>query len=120
MSTNPSTTVESAGADGGPLPPHVRPTDDILKELQVDPLMGLTVQRAAKVLAENGPNRLKPPKPPSKLKIFLAQITNAMTIVLLAAMAVSFGTKDWIAAGVIGALVALNVSVGFSRKSENK
>ena len=39
-----------------------------------------------------------------------------MTIVLLAAMAVSFGTMDWIAAGVVGALVALNVYVGYSRK----
>jgi magnesium-transporting ATPase (P-type) len=38
-----------------------------------------------------------------------------MTIVLLAAMAVSFGTQDWIAAGVIAALVILNVSVGFSQ-----
>lgn len=40
-----------------------------------------------------------------------------MTIVLLAAMAVSFGTQDWIAAGVIAALVILNVSVGFSQVS---
>lgn len=98
------------------LPPHVRPADQILKELGVDVSWGLSVQRAAKVLAENGPNRLKPPKPPSRLKILLGQITNAMTIVLLAAMAVSLGTKDWISAGVIGALVALNVSVGYSRK----
>jgi hypothetical protein len=30
-------------------------------------------------------------------------------------MAVSLGTQDWIAAGVIGALVTLNVSVGYTR-----
>jgi magnesium-transporting ATPase (P-type) len=31
---------------------------------------------------------------------------------LVAAMAVSFGTMDWISGGVIAALVILNVSVG--------
>jgi hypothetical protein len=40
-----------------------------------------------------------------------------MTIVLLAAMIVSFSTMDWIAGGVIAALVILNVSVGFSQVS---
>jgi P-type Na+/K+ transporter len=99
------------------IPPHVRPVDQILKENEVDIAWGLSVQRAAKLLAENGPNQLKPPKPPSRMKIFLGQITNAMTIVLLAAMAVSLGTKDWISAGVIAALVFLNVSVGYSRES---
>ena len=51
------------------------------------------------------------------LNLLGRQIVNAMTIVLLAAMAVSFGTQDWIAAGVIAALVILNVSVGFSQVS---
>lgn len=36
-----------------------------------------------------------------------------MCLVLLASMAVSFGTQDFIEAAVIGALVVLNVSVGF-------
>jgi magnesium-transporting ATPase (P-type) len=99
------------------IPPHVRSADQILKENGVDVAWGLSVQRAAKVLAENGPNRLKPPKPPSRMKIFLGQITNAMTIVLISAMSVSAGTRDWISAGVIAALVLLNVSVGYSRES---
>jgi len=98
-------------------PPHVRPSEDILKEFGVDPSKGLSIERAALLLSENGPNRLKPPIKPSKWKILLGQITNAMTIVLLGAMAVSLGTQDWIAAGVIGALVALNVSVGYTRTS---
>jgi magnesium-transporting ATPase (P-type) len=96
-------------------PPHVKSADDVLKEFNVDPTMGLSVERAADLLAKNGPNRLKPPPKPSRLKIFLGQIMNAMTIVLIGAMAVSVGTNDWIAAGVIGALVVLNVSVGYSR-----
>ena len=38
-----------------------------------------------------------------------------MTLVLIAAMAVSFGTQDFIAGGVIAALVILNVTVGASQ-----
>jgi P-type Na+/K+ transporter len=121
MSTSPSTTVinkEMATIPaGGYVPPHVRPSEDLLKEFNVDPAKGLSTERAALLLAENGPNQLRPPTRPSKLKILLGQITNAMTIVLLGAMAVSLGTQDWIAMGVIGALVTLNVSVGYVRTS---
>jgi Na+-exporting ATPase len=35
-----------------------------------------------------------------------------MTLVLIAAMAVSFGTQDFISGGVIAALVVINVGVG--------
>ena len=35
-----------------------------------------------------------------------------MTLVLISAMAVSFGTMDWVSGGVIAALVILNVGVG--------
>jgi Na+-exporting ATPase len=121
MSTSPSATgINKEKASIPPWgygPPHVRPSEDLLKEFNVDPTKGLSTERAALLLAENGPNRLKPPTRPSKLKILLGQITNAMTIVLLGAMAVSLGTQDWIAMGVIGALVTLNVSVGYKRTS---
>lgn len=46
-------------------------------------------------------------------KILGRQLANAMCLVLLASMAVSFGTQDFIEAAVIGALVVLNVVVGF-------
>jgi P-type Na+/K+ transporter len=120
MSLSPSATVDEKGivphtTTQTTPPPHIRPAEDILIEHGVDIQAGLSNERAASLLAENGPNQIKPPQPPSKLKILLAQMTNAMTIVLLGAMAVSLGTEDWIAAGVIGALVFLNVSVGFTR-----
>lgn len=57
------------------------------------------------------------PLPPSQpWKLLGRQIANAMTIVLIASMAVSFGTQDWIAGAVILALVVLNVTVGFSQE----
>jgi P-type Na+/K+ transporter len=121
MSTSSPATVfnkeEASTPSGVYVPPHVRPSEDLLKEFNVDTSKGLSTERAALLLAENGPNQLKPPTRPSKLKILLGQITNAMTIVLLGAMAVSLGTQDWIAMGVIGALVTLNVGVGYKRTS---
>lgn len=120
MSTSGSVTVTDKEKGNGPPEshdsPHTRPSEEILKIYRVDPSKGHSTERAAQLLVENGPNQLKPPTKPSKLKILLGQITNAMTIVLIGAMAVSLGTQDWIAAGVIGALVTLNVSVGYTRE----
>ncbi|KAG9056424.1 hypothetical protein FS842_010758 [Serendipita sp. 407] len=107
---------DSTNVDPGPHPPHTRTSQEILKELGVDPTSGLSNERAAQLLAENGLNRLKPPKKASKLKLLLRQVTNAMNVILVAAVLTSFGTRDWIAAGVIAALIILNVSVGFTQE----
>jgi Na+-exporting ATPase len=105
--------------DDSPLsgPAHVLTDRRVMEELETNSEKGLSSQ-AAKALHEKwGDNILEPPPKPSPLKLLGRQILNAMTLVLLAAMAVSFGTQDWIEAGVIAALVALNVSVGFSQVS---
>lgn len=49
-------------------------------------------------------------------KLLSRQVLNAMCLVLIASMAVSFGTKSWVEGGVIALLVVLNVSVGFSQE----
>jgi len=36
-----------------------------------------------------------------------------MTIVLFLALGLSFGVKDWVEAGVILAIIILNISIGF-------
>ncbi|TIA86769.1 hypothetical protein E3P99_03578 [Wallemia hederae] len=97
-------------------PPHVKDSSEILHEHNVDPMLGHSFDKVEQLQKECGPNRLKPPPKPSLLKIFGRQIGNAMTLVLIAAMAVSFGTQDWIEAGVIAALVILNVTVGFTQE----
>jgi len=106
--------------DKGPLaddaPPHTLPAGTVLSRFGVDPKWGLTMDRAKEILLKDGPNRLKPPQKPSRMKIFLAQVLNAMTIVLMAATAVSLATTDWISGGVIALLVVINVYVGFSRE----
>ena len=103
-----------ADIDGAP--PHTLPAGRVLSRFGVDPKWGLAVERAKEILLRDGPNRLKPPQKPSRMKIFLAQVLNAMTIVLIAATGVSLATTDWISGGVIALLVLINVYVGFSRK----
>ncbi|KAG9056423.1 hypothetical protein FS842_010757 [Serendipita sp. 407] len=111
----PATTSDEKGGPPSP-PPHTRTAQQILQEYQVDPSCGLSNDRAAQLLTQYGPNQLKPPETPSAWKIFLQQVTSAMNLVLIAAVAVSFAIHDWIAAGVVGALVILNVSVGFTQE----
>jgi len=110
---SPAVGVDSNTDDA---PPHTLPATDFISRFGVDPKWGLTEGQAQEILLRNGPNRLKPPRKPSRLKIFLAQVLNAMTIVLIAATAVSLAVMDWISGGVIVLLVVVNVYVGYSRK----
>lgn len=73
---------------------------------------GLTDDQVDRHLQLYGPNKLKENPPPSFLSILIRNTLNAMTLVLIAAMAVSFGTRDFISGGVIAALVVVNVGVG--------
>ncbi|CDZ97841.1 calcium-transporting atpase 3 [Phaffia rhodozyma] len=99
-----------------PGPAHITLAEDLIHALESNIQSGLHESKVKELQAVYGPNQIKPPKPPSATKLLLRQVANAMTIVLLMSMAVSFGTQDWIEAGVIAALVILNVSVGFSQE----
>lgn len=46
-------------------------------------------------------------------KILLRQVSNSLTLVLVIAMALSYGTTDFIEGGVITAVILLNIVVGF-------
>nr|ODN85706.1 potassium/sodium efflux P-type ATPase, fungal-type [Cryptococcus depauperatus CBS 7841] len=105
-------TDKTAVTQSLPFQPHTVHSEKVLEALGSDCTRGLTEDEVSKRLSQYGPNRLRPPKRPSVLKIIARQIGNAMTLILVAAMAVSFGTTDWISGGVIAALVILNVSVG--------
>jgi len=108
--------VVDKGPPADDAPPHTLPAGKVLSRFGLDPKWGLTMDRARETLLRDGPNRLKPPQKPSRFKFFLAQVLNAMTIVLIAATAVSLATMDWISGGVITLLVVINVYVGFSRE----
>lgn len=93
-------------------PAHVLEIEPIAEAFGTDIENGLTDDQVKQHEERYGLNQLKKEPPPSFASILLRNTLNAMTIVLIAAMAVSFGTQDWISGGVIAALVIVNVAVG--------
>jgi magnesium-transporting ATPase (P-type) len=58
--------------------------DALLKHFAVDPMSGHSRQKAEQLLAQHGPNMLKPAKKISPWHILFTSIFNAMTLVLIA------------------------------------
>ncbi|KAL4803263.1 hypothetical protein BDV18DRAFT_145496 [Aspergillus unguis] len=93
-------------------PAHTLPYEEILNELKVNSEEGLTTAEAKKRLELYGKNELEGGESVSLAKIIIRQVANAMMLVLIIAMAVSFGIQSWIEGGVIGAVIGLNIVVG--------
>ncbi|KAK8869432.1 Sodium transport ATPase 5 [Apiospora arundinis] len=104
-----------SGQSNEPLtrPAHALSSQDVLDELGSDSLNGLSNAEAESRRERLGSNELGEAESVQPIKIVIAQIANAMTLVLILAMAVSFGIKSWIEGGVIAAVIMLNVVVGF-------
>ncbi|BCS21071.1 cation-translocating P-type ATPase [Aspergillus puulaauensis] len=112
---------EKVADPGGPrpghgplsLPAYSLPYELVLQELGTRTDEGLTKDEAARRLQQYGPNKLDEGEGVSLLKILVRQVANAMMLVLILAMAVSFGIQSWIEGGVIAAVIVLNIVVGF-------
>ncbi|KAF7183748.1 hypothetical protein CNMCM7691_004098 [Aspergillus felis] len=107
--------VPGSGSGQAPLsqPAHTLPYEVVLKELSTRLDEGLTPDEAARRLQTYGPNKLDEGEGVSVVKILVRQVANAMMLVLILAMAVSFGIQSWIEGGVICAVIVLNIVVGF-------
>ncbi|KAL4902242.1 hypothetical protein BDW74DRAFT_158847 [Aspergillus multicolor] len=110
-------TADSGGIQPGhaalSLPAYCLPFDVVLRELGTNIDEGLTRDEASRRLQQYGPNQLDEGEGVSVVKILVRQVANAMMLVLILAMAVSFGIQSWIEGGVITAVIALNIVVGF-------
>ncbi|EJD50366.1 potassium/sodium eff [Auricularia subglabra TFB-10046 SS5] len=93
--------------------PHVLAADDVVHDLGSDAHNGISFERAAQLLASHGPNELEGGGGVPVWKVLLKQVANAMTIVLLLAMSLSFGVEDFVEGGVILAIIVLNITIGF-------
>ena len=71
------------------VPAHTISAEEIVNTLESDVMRGFTPAKVQSLLEKWGPNQLKPPVRPSLWKIFLRQIANAMTIVLMYVQLVS-------------------------------
>lgn len=94
-------------------PAHALSYADVLKELGANDNAGLSPDEARKRLDENGRNEFGEQEGVQPIKILIGQIANALTLVLILAMAASFGIKSYIEGGVVAAVIVLNIVVGF-------
>ncbi|KAK9776451.1 hypothetical protein SCAR479_06774 [Seiridium cardinale] len=94
-------------------PAHALTWQDVGDQLNTNALSGLAASDVQTRIEKLGTNELGKAEGVQPIKIVIAQIANAMTLVLILAMAVSFGIKSWIEGGVISAVIILNVTVGF-------
>ncbi|KAF7541104.1 hypothetical protein G7054_g849 [Neopestalotiopsis clavispora] len=97
-------------------PAHALTYEQVISELKVDGDDGLTESKAKQRLEEFGNNELDNGPGVNPTKIILKQIANAMMLVLLMAMAVSFGIRSWIEGGVVAAIIVLNIVIGFKQE----
>lgn len=75
-------TSGTATSQALPFKSHTTLSAKVVEALHSDPKIGLTDSDATKRFDVYGPNRLKPPKRPSPLKIIARQFGNAMSLVL--------------------------------------
>lgn len=95
------------------LPAHSLSLNQVAEELKANVGSGLTAAEARSRLEEYSSNDLGQSEGVSPLRIIVAQVANAMTMVLILAMAVSFGIGSYIEGGVVAAVILLNIVVGF-------
>lgn len=96
-----------------PICPHTLPAQRVAENLGTHVDHGLSIEEAAARLTRDGPNSIKGAKGPSVWEIFLAQIANALTVVLIAVAILSFAISDYIEGGVVVAVILLNIVVGY-------
>lgn len=87
--------------------------EDAASQLSTNLETGLTARQVQTIQASHPPNELNTGGSISWYKILLKQISNAMILVLVFAMALSFGVSDYIEGGVLVAVITLNVLIGF-------
>jgi potassium/sodium efflux P-type ATPase len=104
-----------SGQSNTPLtkPAHALSAAEVANELVSNDEDGLTAAEAKKRHEEHGNNDLGEDDGVQPGKILLRQVANAMTLVLILGMGVSFGIKSWIEGGVVAAIIILNIVVGF-------
>ncbi|KAA8566891.1 hypothetical protein EYC84_009988 [Monilinia fructicola] len=104
-----------SGQSNKPLskPAHALDYETVAQELEANLQDGLTDAEAKARLELYGKNELDDGPGVQPVKILIHQVANAMILVLIMAMAVSFGIGSYIEGGVISAVIFLNIVIGF-------
>lgn len=93
-------------------------SEDILHELDVDPLKGLSDSEAKNRLEKYGENKLKSQKKKSVFQLFLSQINDVMIYILLGAVVISAFMKEYSDAIIILIVILINAVIGVIQESK--
>lgn len=80
---------------------------------KINMAIGLTSKEAAELLKKYGPNQLPTKQGVSALRVFIKQINNPFTLLLGAAIILSFVIGDALDGSLILGILVLNISLGF-------
>lgn len=103
----------AAAAVAPPPPPHTLSASELAAQLETSLDDGLSTDEAAARLERDGPNKVEGAKGNSLWQILVRQVSNALTLVLVAVMVLSFAIDDYLEGGVISAVIVLNIIVGY-------
>ncbi|MEZ5646244.1 MAG: cation-translocating P-type ATPase [Burkholderiaceae bacterium] len=92
---------------------HARPAPDVARDLKADPDRGLSAADAAHRLAQHGPNALPEARRRTGLAMLLAQFSDFMILVLIAAAVIAGLVGEASDSVAILVIVCLNAVIGF-------
>ncbi|MFD8924091.1 cation-translocating P-type ATPase [Streptomyces mirabilis] len=92
--------------------------EEVVAAFDVDPAVGLSAARAAKLLSAHGPNSLPEERRTPAWRRFLRQYRSYMQIVLVAAAIVSLLIEQWTTAILLIVLTLLNAVVGLRQEGK--
>lgn len=86
--------------------------EEVLKELNVNPALGLTTEEHKARLEKYGENKLKGKPKKSLISLFFAQLKDMLIYVLLGAAVITIAINEYIDAIIILLVVVLNAVIG--------
>jgi Ca2+-transporting ATPase len=92
---------------------HAMSRDAVLKELETDPLNGLSPDEARRRFERVGPNELKHERAISPITIFIHQFKNILIVILIVAVVLSALVGELVDAAVILIIVVFCAALGF-------
>ncbi len=105
--------------------PYLIKKDEIIKQLETNPVNGLTSSSALSRLEQYGKNKLKEPKKKSNIQRFFDQFKDVMIVILIIAAVISFivaiyekEAKEFLEPVLIMLIVILNAVMGVLQESK--
>lgn len=93
--------------------PYRLSIDKVRRNFDTNISDGLSSLAAQNLLAQYGPNSFGEGDKINYTGIIAHQVFNAMIMVLVISMIIALAIHDWISGGVIGAVVGINITIGF-------